>query len=521
MLKKLVLAAVALVVVAGLGLFFWARSILATDAVRSALATQVSKAIGQPVTVGGVTASVYPRVAVTLTDVGIGGNSQITMKSLEVGTDFGALLSRRIEHGALFLNDARVTLPLPAFTIPASEPSGADANASAAVEIVSIDDIVLKGIEIVSGGRTLRGDIEVVPQGAGLLVRKVELRAADATITATGTITDLTGPVGELAIKAGSLDFDQLLAFANDFSSGAGLPSAGSGAAPEAAPPAAPATASTLDMTISIEAERATMGGLAIEKVTGKAVAKGETMTVEPLGFGLFGGRYEGGLTATLGAAPTFRWTAAVSNIDVAAATAFAGSPNTVSGRLSGKVDLRGRGQDAAAAMKTVQGTLRLDVTDGVVKNLGLVRAVGAATSLSMANLQNAAASAKDADERFSRLGATVAVANGVATTDDLRFDATDLSLLANGTVRLDASALNLKGRVMLSEALSKQMPQAVFQAAQDQGRVVLPATITGSASAPAVKIDAGDAAKRALRNTVTQQATPLLKKGIGGLLRR
>src|SRR3954464_4590024 len=79
---------------------------------------------------------------------------------------------------------------------------------------------------------------------------------------------------------------------------------------------------------------------------------------------------------------PEFHWKANVTGIDIAAAAAFAGNPNTASGRLAGRIDLVGRGADAAAAIHNARGSARIDATDGVVTNLGLVRAVVAATSL-------------------------------------------------------------------------------------------------------------------------------------------
>jgi hypothetical protein len=56
---------------------------------------------------------------------------------------------------------------------------------------------------------------------------------------------------------------------------------------------------------------------------------------------------------------------------------------------------------------------------------------------------------------------------------------------------------------------------------AADNGRVVLPATITGTFAAPIVRVDSADLAKRALRNTVKEQAPALINKGLNRLMRR
>jgi uncharacterized protein involved in outer membrane biogenesis len=520
MVKKIVAAVVAVFVLLAIGTVVWARSILATDAVRTAIAAQASKAIGQPVTIGGIGASVFPRVSIDLEQVTIGQPPRIQAKTLHVATNFRALLSRRIEHAALRLSNARIELPLPSFggdTPPTQEPAAADTSGSP-VEIVSIDEIVLRDVELVSGARTLHGDIEASLEGDGVVLRSIELKADDTSITASGHITDLSGPTGELNIKAGALNLDKLLAFASDFAGGAGMQSAQASTPHHAK---GRAEAGAMNVVVTLEAPKATMGGMTIDKLAGRARVKPDAILVDPISFGLFGGTYAGTLAANLaGRAPAFRWTAALTNVDVAAATAFAGTPGVVTGRLSGKIDLTGSGADAAAAMKTVRGTARIDVVDGIVKKLGLVKNVVVATSMREGATKQAM-SGGSTDEPFTRLGSTLRIGNGLATTDDLRFESKDLILTAAGNVRLDASNVDLAGRVQLSDELTKQAGSDLARYTAEQGRVTLPATIKGPADNLSVKIDVADMAKRAITNRATEEAEKQLKKGLGGLLRR
>ena len=148
-------------------------------------------------------------------------------------------------------------------------------------------------------------------------------------------------------------------------------------------------------------------------------------------------------------------------------------------------------------AIRTARGTARIDVIDGVVKKLGFARAVVTATSMRSGAATSAASGS--VDEPFSRLGATVVVANGAATTKDLRFESANLIIIidAAGTAKLDGSAVNLSGRVQLSEELTRQAGSDLARYTQERGRITFPATVSGSAGALSVRLDASSMVKR------------------------
>jgi uncharacterized protein involved in outer membrane biogenesis len=204
--------------------------------------------------------------------------------------------------------------------------------------------------------------------------------------------------------------------------------------------------------------------------------------------------------------------------LDVADAMTFVGNPGIISGKLAGRIDLGGRGLDGAAIMRSARGTVRLDIRDGIVRNLGLLRAVVIATSM---RADSKSPGEGPTDEAFSLLGATLRVADGVATTDDLRFESDDLSMIAAGSVRLDGSVVDLKGKVQLSDALSAQAGRDLLRYTQENGRVTLPATVSGSASRLSVGIDLGSAVERAFKNRVNEELQKTLKKGLGDFFKR
>ena len=64
-----------------------------------------------------------------------------------------------------------------------------------------------------------------------------------------------------------------------------------------------------------------------------------------------------------------------------------------------------------------------------------------------------------------------------------------------------------------LSEALSQQAGRDFYRYAREGQRIVLPAVIGGTLSAPAVSIDAALAARRALKNRIEDDARSILDR--------
>jgi uncharacterized protein involved in outer membrane biogenesis len=513
-IKRVSIGLAALLILVSLVGFIWVRSVFGHDAVRIALAAQISSAVGQPVTIDSISAGLYPRVTVNLGGVSIGQPPRIRAQTLRLGTDFRALLSRTIEHGSIRVDGARVELPLP--PLGTNGESAAAGESSWPVTIASIDEVVLNGVEIVSGGRTLGGRVEAVPHEHGVTLRQIALTAEDTSIEGTGEISDLSGPVGEIAIKSDRLNLTRLLLFLSEFSSGSGLTAGASGSSKPARSVEEAATPGP-NLVVSLDAGRASLGTLALERLGGRARLTRAGLTVDPIEFGVFGGRYQGTLGMAQAGTPTFQVKALLSDIDVPAATAHAGIPDTITGRLSGRIDLSAQGIDSANVLDSARGTIRVDVKDGVVRNLGLLESVVVATSMrGDAKLQMPASS----DEPFSALGATLTVANGSAHTTDLRLESPDLTLLAAGSLALDGSAIALKGTVQLSDALSQQAGRDLLRYTQDRGRVTLPAVVTGSARSPSVQIDMASLLERAVKNKLNEEATKAIKRGLDRLFK-
>jgi uncharacterized protein involved in outer membrane biogenesis len=518
--KRLFLILAALVVVAGVTLAWLARSVFTGANVRAAIESQASAALGQPVSIGGIGASVYPRVTMDLTDVRIGQPVRVQLQAVHVGTGLRALLSRRIEGADVRVDGAKLTLPLPSLAKNDPTPAG---DTRPPVEIVSIDEIVLKNVEVVSGDRTLRGDIELAPHGAGVTIRRIGLAADDTAVTMTGELTMLTPLTGKVDVSAKALDLDRLIAFVGAFASAPVSPAA----APSSPPAGSPANP-VGHLEIGLKIGTMTTGGLTLSDFASTATVMPTAIRFDPLSLGVFGGRYDGSMHLRLGDVPTFQWQAKVTGIDAATLMAFAGSPGTITGTLSGTLDLDGEGLQMEQALRTAHGRSRIDITDGTIAGLHLVRTIVTATSGRGGLLASAGAAVvaqnTPGGEKFSRLGASLQLANGVLETTEVSMVSNDVELSAAGTVRLSSMAADLAGRAQLSAALSQQAGTDLYRYTQEGGRVTLPVTVTGPIRDLAVRVDVGDVAKRAIRNKAAEEAQKLLERklpGLGGLFQR
>jgi hypothetical protein len=161
---------------------------------------------------------------------------------------------------------------------------------------------------------------------------------------------------------------------------------------------------------------------------------------------------------------------------------------------------------------------MRADITNGTVKGLGLLRPLVLATSMRAGTAASPeVADGAGAAEPFTRLGTTLTIANGAASTSDLRFESPDLLLAASGSVRLDGASIAFAGPLQLSDQLSKQAGRDLVRYTQKDGRVTVPVTVTGSADHLDVGLNTGELARRAVTNAVTGAVAKALSRlGLG-----
>ena len=132
------------------------------DGMRRALEQQATARLGQPVRIQAARGQIFPRPGIGLTGVEVGEPVRLTLSNVDVSTDLRALLSRRIEDARIVISDSTIEMPLP-FALPeqdapakAGAGSGGASNPPGGIRLVSVREISLRDVQIVSRGREIR-----------------------------------------------------------------------------------------------------------------------------------------------------------------------------------------------------------------------------------------------------------------------------------------------------------------------------------------------------------------------------
>ncbi len=496
MIRKALTVVAVLVVLAGIALALFARGVIGGEAVRRTLEEQLTARLGEPVRIGSLEAAFVPRLAVELHDVSIGNPVKATIAELAIGTGIRALLSRRVEDGEIIISNSRV--PVDMLLGMAGAAAGGPSGGTTGLAIVSIRTLALRNVELVVGSRSLAVDLQSSLTGDRLDVEKLVATSQGTRLEASGVLTSIAGAKGTFTAGADRLNLDELLAVASGLSAPAEAPSAAPGAA----------QASTLDLTLHLTAPAGQIGGYPFQKLSSIVRITPQRLSVEPLRLAAFGGAFDGRLRVGLaGRAPEIQIGGDVKGVDVSALLRETQGSSSISGRLDGTFALSTRGSSPEVMLSSGRGTGRATISDGEIPGLDMVRSVVLAFG------RPAAAPAAPSGTRFSRITSTFALADQTLRSEDIAFASPDYDMTADGSLRIPAGVVDMRATVTLSPELTAQAGTDLRRYAQENGRVVVPATVTGTVAQPRVRLDIAGVARRALGNEVKRKIRGLFDR--------
>ena len=477
-------AIVVLVLIASIAIYVF----FSGDGMRRALEQQASSWLGQPVTISAARAQLFPRPGIALNGISVGEPVQLMLARVDLSTDLRALLNRRIEDARVVVADSTIRMPLP-FEMPdsgAAKPSAP--GAKSAVEVVSIREISLSNVRIISRGREVRVSADSSLNGTHLTLHEFTAQSGKTSLAVDGEAELEPRVDAKLRARASKVDIDELLALADAFTP-----------APSTTKRGSPSKPSTMKIAAQITADAASAAGVDITKFSATLVMDGDRIALSPMTFGLFGGTYEGSLNGRLGNALSATLQSRLKDLDVAALAAFGGSPDTITGTLSGEGTFTAQGADMTAALAAASGKGSISILNGTIKRLDLLRTV-------VLFFGKPAPETAASTDQFERIDAQFSLARQIAHADAFSMHSRDADIAGSATLSLETGALDGTVDLTLSEELSQQAGTDLARYTREQNRIVLPAKIGGTLKQPSIFINAVAAIRRGLQNELKER---------------
>jgi uncharacterized protein involved in outer membrane biogenesis len=520
-LLYLSLGLVALLVVLAVGTL----QALKSGAARSRIASALSSSLGQPVAIGGLSASIFPTPSLSARDIRVGGSDSnaapgVSLAALHIVPRLSSLLPGRtltIDHvdlNGLVISVRRDSAGLWQVPVPPS-PS---ADTSKGTSAIDLNQLRARGGSI----RVVDDQLRTANRGPTITT----ITGVEADMQAVGgqvKVSRFTGRLGESAVT-GSMDMGPKgaeIAVRSDEVHNSDLPALFALAGIPASTLLSIEGKAPFEMTVSLTPgfashtvtgkaaiEQVKFGTLAFEGVQAPFHLERGVFTLDPLTFRTYAGEQRGVVSVDLNQ-PTVAYTirTTVQGLDVNQAL----SANTTmknflagSGRMAGNV--RGSGNTADALKRTLAGTLQFELKEGVLRNFPLLAAINQALGIT---------GGTDRDTKFQTFSGTATIGGGKARTNDLALRAGELTLLGRGTLGFD-QRLDLHMTASASPGMSNQLAQRVGvlkQLSNDRGQLTFPVIVTGTTMAPKISVDLGSLAKKQVEGKVEKGLMDLFQK--------
>ena len=493
MRRRFLVALIVFVVVLA-GAYAFVRATLASDLIRSTLEQQIAAQLGQPVRVGSAAVAIFPRATIDLRDVSIGTPEAIRVGTIRIAVGLRGLWSRQVDEAEVIVHDSQVALPLPFPLVASSSPSPQTPASGSQFTVASVQLIELRNLVLTGGKQSLRVDLESSLDGDRLDVRQLTARAQRTQLRATGVVSSLAKLEASFEATADPLDLDEVLAIGSALTT-----TAGSGAQGGAAVP--------MHVVVKISAPGGQFSTYTFRDLASTIDVAPARITLAPLAVRTFGGTFAGRLDVdSRQPTPQLRLSGRLDGLDVAELLKASGSPGGVTGKLGGSLTLTGQGMESQTLLQTSRGNITAAVTDGSLPNLELVRTIVLAFG------KPSGAPPAGSGSAFSRLGGVFSLAEGVLTSNSLAMASRDFDMSGNGSLRIATGTVQARADVALSEELTAQAGTDLRRYAEQDGRVVIPAAITGTLQQPTVTPDMVAATRRAVGNELKRRATTLLE---------
>ena len=512
---KILIGALLLLIVLAVSVTVLLRQSLLRGPVRQAAEARLSAALGQPVVIGGLGVSLFPRAALTGSDIRV-GSAESDVPSIRIDRVRIIPRLRSLFGGAIQIEE----VSLDGFGVsvlrgrdgrwhaPAAAPLPTAAGSGVSIARVRVtggrlrvfDENDAGGARETSSIDAIESDIVVEEQGLRFSSLRGRIRGA-----AIG---------GEARADRGSVRLEFTAPAIADDDLPAALALLGSarpafvrldGPASLSAAVRVDRAASRLSGRGTLRAPGVTLDPLRVGHFEAPFTIDGSRLTFAPTTFTLYGGSHRGTVSIRLDDnSPRWSTDSHVERIDLGAfLDALAARDAQLDGTAGFDAALNGPLGESLA--RTMQGRAQVVVSNGIVHQFPLLAAINRALRLSGGDLR---------DTRFERLSATLAIANGRATTGDLVLEAGEVRVVTAGTIGFDRS-LDLRGQATLSAERTTAIIASVHELSRlrKSGQIQLPLTISGTLDDPRFAIDMKGAIQQGIKDELLRRLGIIIRR--------
>ena len=280
--------------------------------------------------------------------------------------------------------------------------------------------------------------------------------------------------------------------------------------------------ASTLDkMTAhgTLDAESIAANGLVLSKVHAGVAFERGALRLSPVTAQFFGGTEAGTIAVDLRPAhPGVTVQALMNGVDTnQLLSAVGGGKGTLYGKLAAKTNIQLIAQPDGGLIKSLNGTIGFNVTNGELRNVDLLKELGR-----IAKFTGAPPPTKGATT-LNRLSGDLVFANGIANTRNLVAELPQGTVTATGSVNLVNQALDMRAVAILLSGPSKNFGGQLVGGymstvlANRKGELVIPAIVKGTTAAPKFEPDLVAMAKLKATNLLPSVGSLLTVPGSAG----
>lgn len=336
--------------------------------------------------------------------------------------------------------------------------------------------------------------------GNAVAANNLEIQLDDSQLKGKVAVTNLDSKATEFNLAIDRIDLDRYRS-------------------PEKAPPPKPAAQpaekgtesspdalKTLDTSGLLTIGSATVASLNVTQVLVTVAAKDGVLHIAPAKATLYGGEYSGDITlddrATV---PSLKIDQSMTGVDIAGLLKDLAGSQRVSGRGTVTTHLTAQGLGGEALLRTLNGQLAAEVSNGAVEGVDLWFEINRAMALLQ---KQSMPGGKDSGQtRFDAFKASANITNGIASTKDLNIASQALRVTGQGTTNLVTNAIDYQ----VKATLLKEAPGT----ANATGKTLadIPLNITGTIARPKVRPDLEAMAKARVQQELEKHKGELQQK--------